>query len=70
MKKKLYDKKNHKRYARTEIMDDESTISMRDLSYNPRKNSVNDERLIEELARPKLERYNSELMSQNLKIAI
>jgi len=40
------------------------------LSYNPRKNSVNDERLIEELARPKLERYNSELMSQNLKIAI
>ena len=29
MKKKLYEKKNHKRYAKTEIMDDDTSISMK-----------------------------------------
>lgn len=43
---------------------------MSQLGFDPRKNSIYDSKLIEELSRPKLQRYNSELMSQTLKIAI
>jgi hypothetical protein len=54
MKKKLYNKKNQRKQYIADDNDEETSISMKELSYNPRKNSVNDERLIEELARPKL----------------
>ena len=42
MKKKLYAKKNLKKFSNDDDNDEETSISMRDLSYNPRKNSVND----------------------------
>lgn len=45
MKKKLYQKKNAKKFMKDD--DDDTSISMKELSYNPRKNSLNDERLIE-----------------------
>lgn len=54
MKKKLYNKKNQRKQYVSDDNDEDTSISMKELSYHPRKNSVNDERLIEELARPKL----------------
>ncbi len=44
MKKKLYQKKNFRKMAKDE--EEDTSISMKELSYNPRKNSLNDERLI------------------------
>lgn len=44
MKKRLYQKKNKRRFIKDD--DEDTSISMKDLSYNPRKNSLNDERLI------------------------